>query len=404
VSPEPTVEQRLFKEGYAFDFFQAVRLLEKLAPQARPVGRPGPPGQEVVHFRAHLALEFPASAIYEIERQPAGRPQRMTVTFMGLTGFGGVLPTHYTQLLMQLERYGRRTQRTALRDWLDLFNHRLISLFYRAWEKYRFWRAFERGDHAGPEPDPFTRCLFSFVGLGLPALRNRLGVSLRVQEAGVPAERPLARVDDLVLLHYSGFLAHRPRCSVSLEALLADYFALPVKVEQFRGQWLRLDRASQSRMGAAAGANNRLGVNVVAGERVWDVQNKVRIRLGPLGYGRFTEFLPDRSPVALRKAFFLLSHLVRLYVGPELDFDVQLVLRAPEVPACQLNGPADGLGPRLGWNTWLCSRPPARDAGDAFFQGEELRWLEGPPGAPAAATRLPAVHPLPRQHKETIRG
>jgi type VI secretion system protein ImpH len=112
----------------------------------------------------------------------------------------------------------------------------------------------------------------------------------------------------------------------------------------------------------------------VAGERVWDVQSKIRLRLGPLGYARFTEFLPDRTPTSRRKEFFLLCHLVRLYVGPELDFDVQLVLRAEEVPACQL-APSESDGPQLGWNTWIRSQPQARDADDAVFAEEELTFV-----------------------------
>src|SRR5262249_30494666 len=123
-------------------------------------------------------------------------------------------------------------------------------------------------------------------------------------------------------------------------------------------------------MGVAHG-NNELGATAVVGERVWDVQSKIRIRLGPLRYAQFTEFLPDPAPVAERKAFFLLVHLVRLYVGPELDFDVQLVLKAEDVPGCQLT--ANGAGhPRLGWNTWITSQRVSHDAEEAVFEGEEM--------------------------------
>jgi type VI secretion system protein ImpH len=116
----------------------------------------------------------------------------------------------------------------------------------------------------------------------------------------------------------------------------------------------------------------------VAGERVWDVQSKIRIRLGPLRYVQFQEFLPDRAATSERKAFFMLVHLVRLYVGVELDFDVQLVLRAEEIPACQLaEGPSGG--PHLGWNTWMCSQTPAHDSQDAVFEGEEIVFVNRPP-------------------------
>jgi type VI secretion system protein ImpH len=369
----PTPEERLFAEGYAFDFFQAVRVLERLAPERRAVAGDGPPDAEVVRFRAHLSLAFPPSALYEVVGQEGGLPPLVTVTFLGLTGPQGVLPLHYTELLLRLHRGERGAEQEALRHWLDLFNHRFTSLFYRAWQKYRFWIPYERGEYALAEPDSFTRALFSLIGLGQPPLRNRLRVSRWRGEdggRGGRGEEVLARVEDLVLLYYGGLLAHRPRCAVSLEALLGDYFQRPVRVRQFQGQWLVLDEANQSRLGDLGG-NSQLGVNAVAGERVWDVQGKVRIRVGPLPYAAFTEFLPDRAAVPRRKAFFLLVHLARLYLGPAMLFDVQLVLLAREVPACRLDG-GDGIGPRLGWNTWACSGPKEHDADDAVFQGEEI--------------------------------
>lgn len=368
--PAAGLAARLFAEPFAFDFFQAVRILERLEADRQPVGRGGPPKAEVVRFRAHLSLAFPPSAVYDLAPPTGDLPLPvMTVAFLGLHGPSGMLPRHYTELLLRLDREARGPERTTLRDWFDLFNHRLISLFYRAWEKYRFYIPYERGEHARPDPDPFTRVLFSLVGLGTPGLRDRLVVTTPDPQGEQPP-RMLARIDDLALLHYAGFLAHRPRCAVALEVLLHDYFGLPVQVQQFRGQWLVLDRENQSRLGGEG--NNALGVNLVAGERVWDVQSKFRVRLGPVGYTRFAEFIPDRAAVPQRKAFFLLAHLVRLYVGPELDFDVQLVLRAAEVPPCQLDS---GAGRHLGWDTWLCSGPLDHDAADAVFEGEDLTVL-----------------------------
>jgi type VI secretion system protein ImpH len=291
----------------------------------------------------------------------------MMVTFLGLTGPSGVLPRHYTELIMRLERERKGEERRALRDWLDLFNHRFTSLFYRTWEKYRFWVVQERGGADADEPDAFTLALYSLIGHGTGWLRDRLRV--RAVELGGARERLLARVEDLSLLHYAGLLAQRKRNAGGLEALLSDYFGVPVHVRQFVGQWLALEPSSQSRLGVVGG-NCDLGMNTVAGERVHDCQGKIRIRLGPLNYARFQDFLPDRSPVPEHKAFFLLVHLVRLYAGAELDFDVQAVLRADSVPECQL---AEDLpGPRLGWNTWLVSQQPQADAQDALFSAVEL--------------------------------
>jgi type VI secretion system protein ImpH len=118
-----------------------------------------------------------------------------------------------------------------------------------------------------------------------------------------------------------------------------------------------------------------LGVDAVAGSKVWDVQGRFRLRIGPLTYHEFEDFLPDRGPTSLRKTLFLLSHLTRMFVGPEFDFDVQLVLRALDVPRCRMT--PEGFGPRLGWNTWLISDAAAKDADDAVFEGETLVFVAG---------------------------
>lgn len=373
---ERTLENWLYAEPYAFDFFQAVRLLERLQPNRKTVGRSAAPREEVARFRAHLSLNFPPSSIYDLvlPNEKVTVPQ-MTVAFMGLYGPSGMLPRHYTELLIRIDKEGKGPEKNALRDWLDVFNHRFISLFYRAWEKYRFYIPYERGEYALSQPDSFTQALLSLVGLGIPPLRDRLRVSRYIETEEEARVEHLAKIDDLVLLYFGGFLAHRPRNAVSLEKMLSSYFGLPSTVQQFQGQWLALAPENQTQMG---GLNCTLGLNVVAGERVWDVQSKFRVRVGPLGFADFTAFLPDRSPGPARKAFFLLSHLVRLYAGPEFDFEVQLILRASDVPMCELVD-RGGIGPRLGWNTWVRTMEMPHDAEEAVFAGDELLWLGAAP-------------------------
>jgi type VI secretion system protein ImpH len=368
-----SLADRLFAEGYGFDFFQAVRLLEKMAPDRRPVGHEGPPDGEAARFRAHLGLSFPPSAIYQVEPPSAHvHAPTLTVTFLGLTGPSGILPRHYTEMLMRA-RDRRGPERHVSRDWFDLFNHRLISLFYRAWTKYRFWLSYERGEYSQPEPDLFTESLYCLIGLGSRSLRKRLRVAVATDAQAPARERVLARVEDLVLIYYAGLLSHRPRCAVGLERLLEDYLRVPVRVLEFQGQWLALERGNQSQLGAPDG-NIELGVNAIVGERVWDIRSKIRIRLGPLDLERFASFLPDRTAIPDRKDFFKLMHLVRLYVGPAFMVDVQLVLMANAIPACQ-TVPAGNPGPRLGWNCWLISEPAQRDSEDAVFAGMEVTWV-----------------------------
>src|SRR5262249_21641771 len=155
---ERTLEDWLYQEPFAFDFFQAVRLLERLQLDRKAVGRGGPPNQEVVRMRAHLSLAFPPSSIYDLEPVDEKiRVPRLTVSFLGIYGPSGMLPRHYTELLLKIDKEGKGAEKDSLRDWLDLFDHRFVSLFYRAWEKYRFYIPYERGDYAKSEPDAFTQ-------------------------------------------------------------------------------------------------------------------------------------------------------------------------------------------------------------------------------------------------------
>ena len=312
----------LFGEPYRFEFFQAVRLLERIHGDRLPVGLDGDPAAEVARFRTRVSLGFPPSEIYRISRNGRGNgdhPPEVEVSFMGLTGPLGVLPHPYTELLIERTR----SHDTTLWAFMDLFNHRLISLFYRVWEKYHFAIAYELG-----REDRFTEYLFDIVGMGTRGLRGRMGVP------------------DQATIFYGGLLAQRPHSGAALEAILSDYFGVPANIRQFSGQWLKLDDDSITRLGAT---NSELGVTTIAGARVWDNQSKFRVRLGPLSFNQFRDFLPVGS------AFKPACDVARLMAGTELDFDVQLILKAEEVPACILTTRARRK-PMLGWSSWLKTR------------------------------------------------
>ncbi|MDZ4782480.1 MAG: type VI secretion system baseplate subunit TssG [Planctomycetia bacterium] len=372
----PSTLDELFSTGYAFDFFQAIRLLERRE-GVEPVGSDGQPGKEAVQFRVALGHAFPASNISDLKAPTAERPTpQMTVNFFGLTGPSGVMPRHYTDMLMRLERDSRNPERHALRDWFDLFNHRLISLFYRAWSKYRFYTAHERREYEQVNPDAFTKTLLSLLGLGQPALRNRLALRAPADpDAWDQRDTLIAGIPDLAMFRYAGLLARRPRNVLGLEAMLSDYFQVPVEVQQFHGAWLSLDDLDRSQLGAENG-NCGLGQSLVIGERVWDVEGRILLRIGPLTYEQFVELLPDESPKPARKGFFLLTHMARFYVGPSIEFDVRLELQPQAAPECSLGGLGEP-GSRLGWNSWLVSESPPHVVADAVFSTREVFQLRG---------------------------
>ena len=327
------LEETLRDDACSFEFFQAVTLLQRLRQDCQPVGRFSNPEDEAVHFAVNNDLAFPASQIQEIRWQDDSPPQ-MKVNFMGLTGPMGVLPYAYSELI--LERL--RAKDKALQSFLDIFNHRLISLFYRAWEKYRFPVTYRLG-----EEDRFTHHLLDLIGLGTPGLQERQAVS------------------DDALLHYVALLGEQSRSASALEAILRDYFEVPVEVEQFTGAWYRLDRSTQCCMKDDSGESQQLGKGAVVGDEIWDQQSRVRIRLGPMALSQYCDFLPDGS------AFEPLRAITRFFSGEEFDFEVQLLLEREEVPGCDI-GYEGEIPPRLGWVTWLKSTPLDRDPGDTILK------------------------------------
>lgn len=327
----------LFQYPYSYDFFQAVRLLR--ASQAQENG--GTAGGQV-RFRTLLSLGTPASAIYSLEYTSTHVPV-MTVTFMGLTGPSGALPVRYTEML--LERRFRYKDQTA-HHFFDLFNHRLIDLFYQAWQKHHIAINYEYR-----EQDRFQRMVLSLIGLGTPGLQQRLA------QHGI---------DDQTLVYFGGLLAEHARSVTGLRSLLSQYFHVPVEIEQFRGQWLLLSNDDCSRLGIA---HCRLGQHPVLGKRVWECQSKFRVRVGPLKRQRFNDFLPTGN------AYRALVKLVTFCVGNALEFDIQLLLERREISGCALTkGPQAA---RLGWTSWL-KQPP-----DATYYADDVV-LPQETAAPAA--------------------
>lgn len=330
--PRKSLDKQLFDEPYAFEFFQAVRLLERVFKDEKPVGGDALPADEVVRFRSRIAFDFPASEVQEIRKVAAGDGERteMVVNFMGLVGVSGVLPTHYTELVLDRVRHRDET----LWDFLDIFTHRAVSLFYRAWRKYRFPVAYERGG------DEFTGFLFDFAGLGSRGLRGRM------------------HLEDESLLPYVGLIAQKPHSQNALENIISEQFSVRARVIQFYGQWLALGPDDVTRLGVD---NSALGVTAFAGSSVWDQQSKFRLQLGPMEFKRFQAFLPTGSA---NKA--LLS-VVRFMSGDELDFDIQLVLDAKQVPGTVLTTRAVRK-PMLGWTTWVKTEAFEADDGQVVMQ------------------------------------
>jgi type VI secretion system protein ImpH len=374
---DPAVADVLWTEPFRFEFFAALRVLAKMGEQSNRPGDDPRPILDRLKFRALQSLTFPPSEIWDITRPESDDwLAEITVAFLGVTGPLGALPRPYTDLVMQRVRKGDH----ALRDFLDLFNQRLLTIFARAGEKFRFYLTYELAAarerwrreasqqklrafllEERPKIDLFSQVLLDLGGMGTPLLRYKDSVR----------EAPAPRLDiaDATLRFFSGHLAQTHRTAVALERILSEYFRIAAQIIPFIGQWLQLPleyqtclkRRDLAVLSSSSECDPRLGYNTVVGSRIWEVQGKFRVRLGPLKFEQFQHFLPvgaKHKPLA---------HLVRLYVGATFDFDIQPVLEGPEVPWCKL-GESGPRAPRLGWNTWIRSQAFTDTVDDAIFR------------------------------------
>lgn len=339
---------RLLEQPHGFGFFQALRLLERWLHESgdAPASAGGPGRLRRLAVRNDLSMAFPPSEIVQLQvegevQSADGRPsaegvRRVTLTpaFIGLLGAQGALPRHYTDLFAQRELLHRDASGRAF---LDIFLHRATLLFYQAWLKHRLPLQYEADRQKRALP-----LVLALAGMGLPGTRNRL----RAAEGGV--------ADD-TLAHFAGTLQRRTVSAVTIRQVLHRYFGVPVAVEQFVGRWHTLPAEHQSHLGLR---NMRFEEGITLGERVWQRNLRLRLRFGPMPRERFLKFLPG-GPAALA-----LRELLQMLTGHTLEYEVRLVLRAPDVQGMALN---ESSPARLGWDSFLCTQPEHQDRSDVGY-------------------------------------
>jgi type VI secretion system protein ImpH len=320
----------LAREPYRYDFYQTLRRLECVFHDKPRWGEALRPVDEPVRLGEDPDLTFAAASLASFETGADGLPPRLQVRLFGLLGPNGPLPIHLTEYVR--ERL-RNANDPTLSRFLDLFHHRFLAMFYRAWAQ-----AQPHVNHDRPGDDRFRSYLGALVGLSPRALRGRDSVA------------------DLAKLFHAGTLIRHARNADGLAAILGDFFRVPVRIQELIGHWLQLAPADRTRLGSPSAV---LEGGAVLGAQVWDRQSKFRIHLGPLTLAQYASFLPGGPH--LRQ----LVDWVRTYLCFELYWDVRLELRTAEVPELRLGG-----GNRLGWTTWLGTRQSNTDAHDLCLDAE----------------------------------
>lgn len=316
------VERQLLDRAAAMEFFQIVRLLENAHPDKPRVGASLRPRDDAVRFGQDPSLSFEPGAVAGFTPARGEARARLAVNFIGLLGANGPLPLHLTE-------YARDRARNqgdpTMAAFLDVFHHRMVSLFYRARAEAEPAISLDR-----PDRDRFADYVGSLFGIGSPALRGR------------------DEIGDFAKLHFAGLMANQRRPAAGLVTILRAYFKVPVEIEQFVGHWMRIPLDGQTRIGMVD-RGNRLGTSAVLGRKVWDCQHKFRLVIGPLGYADYQRMLPGGASMTRLLAW------VRSYAGLVLDWDVRLILKQEQVPRLALGAR------RLGWTTYLGSSPAQRD-------------------------------------------
>lgn len=362
---DPGVAQQLLAAPHRFGFFQAVRILERVF--ARQGMRPGDALARMVRFRNSTAMAFPAAELESIQarstdgtalERPAAAEHALQMedlgsvqlvpAFMGMLGGQGVLPLHYTETLAARETYQRDH---APRAFLDIFSNRAVALHYAAWKKHRLAIQYELdGD------EKFLPLVLALSGLGMASLRGRL-------------QDGEGDVFDQSIAHHAGSIRQRPVSAAVLQRTLSSYFRVPLRVEQFIGAWYPVPETQRTRLGVG---NAALGSTALAGERVWQRDLRVCLWVGPLRRREFDAFLPGGA------ANRALSKWLALLTGSSLEYRVRLVLAPDDLRGIALGGDSEGgktgegAGARLGFDSYLCSRPATGPRSDTCYEVQAL--------------------------------
>lgn len=323
----------LFNSPQSFDFFQAVRLLGRYLENSADTSGVGVNYFDHIKFCSVAKSSFPINYIHSIKKDfksthnESAVIYKLYVTFLGLTGPSGVMPESYTEYVIKHTHGNHR----VLQDFFDIFNHKIIELLYRVWERNQIVAVYERQKKESLELDLYSKTLLSLAGLGQSSLQNKMSTS------------------DEVIQYYSSLFSHRVHSAKCLESMLSEQFQLPVKVLQFQPEWLTLadeDRSLIVSNHYLAKSYNKLGINTIVGSQYESAQSKFRIYIGPINYEQFKLLSPNGEVIKS------LHEITRLYVRSELHYDIQVELLAAEIPLCRLSYKN---GTQLGWNTWLQS-------------------------------------------------
>ena len=317
---------------HKYDFFHLMRKLQAAYPDKPRIGESIRLSQDVIRLRQEVSLAFASSTIKHVEKDEEAGVLNIFNQFFGLWGANGPMPHELTQYVLDQKRdYNDST----LANFVDVFHHRLLSLFFKAWADSQ-----KTIDYDRPEDAHFPRFINSFFGAGMKSACNR------------------DSIPDRSKTFYSGHLSSATQSKSGLQAILEGFFSIKTQIKSFVGHWLTLPEDCCHRLGESE-STGLLGENIIVGETVWDCQLKFRVVMGPMEKEDYERILPGG------KAYQMLKDWVGLYTNQVMLWDLQLILKASEAEPIVLGG----FG-QLGWTTWLMTEPLEQNSEELIVDPE----------------------------------
>lgn len=335
----------LVQEPFLFNFFQVVRLFEMgyienqstTKTKISSIGDSTLPHHEFIQFKNNVSLSFPTKDIYKfipaiMDKTTFKYTKPLLKTnVLGLTNFSGPLPQYFTDKILENNRLGNN----LLADFLDIFNHRLLSFYYRGWSKQRLFMSYEKQQYRPNADNQPATIIKSLHGNALFLNDNQ-------------------RRTNNFSVFYAGLLSQQPRSSSGLQRLLSAYLSMPVRIHQCDEEWLAIPDQARTILGGYE-SYNQLGKSALIGQKIKSVQDTFTIVIGALEYSMFQRFLAPSAFLAK------LHEIIKYYINNNLKYKINIILKKDNVPKCRLSSSF-----KLGWNAWLITKPALTNKEDTY--------------------------------------
>ncbi|MDC9590241.1 type VI secretion system baseplate subunit TssG [Xenorhabdus sp. XENO-10] len=319
--------KQLTQTPWQFDLFQILRRIDAQSGEFYRLGTAPLPRYEPLRLGQKASMEFAPSTISKVRKLENSKLYEMLIYSFGLFGPNGPLPLHLTEYAYSRE-YNYKDP--TLGAFANLFHHRLITLFYRAWANAQPTSSLDR-----PDNQQFCHYMDCLIGTGLPA-----------QQSFNSINNDATNTDSIISNHtryaLAGHLSRQRHSAEGLRKILFFYFKIPVRIVQNIPQWLKTETKDQARLAAGRHIPN-LGKSAILGIAVYDIQHKFRIELGPLTRTEYDNFLPGQ-PKSQQ-----VCDWVYQYLGIEYAWDIKLILDRSDITEMHLSKTTM----KLGLNSWL---------------------------------------------------